>query len=473
MTRCAVALALFALAVDSVRADDPPTVTPKPVAVYPAAAPKPALKYLLLPDLTEMHEGNKAHLFMKAFAEQSHFFFNKDVQDERQKYLEAPLEELPAGLKDYGGNLMKRLHDAACAEQCDWQMLRELKRDGVNTLLPDVQYMRHLAAVLKVRCRGEIKAGDFPAAIRTVQTMLALARSFNDHPTLIGQLVGCAIAAIGLGCVEEMTQQPGCPNLYWALSDLPAPLIDIDKGLKGDRVMCQVELADFRRGGAAWTDEESAKAFRRLHQLAARLDPLPAAVKGPADLVPYMQTLVTNVEFLKASDGWLRDAGYAAADVKAMPDTQRVIVGSAERLDALRDDLAKWMRRPYWEMPDEMKRLVVGDEWKVAAKDVNKSGMFGGLRVTAMKVKVAQTRTDSLVAQLRMVEALRMTADAHGKFPAHLPADLPVPVDPFSGKPFVYALEDDGKTAVFTLTPPLGLEVKPYSFRYRVSVAKK
>ena len=34
-----------------------------------------------------------------------------------------------------------------------------------------------------------------------------------------------------------MLEQPGCPNLYWALTNLPDPLVPLDKGMDGERVM--------------------------------------------------------------------------------------------------------------------------------------------------------------------------------------------------------------------------------------------
>ena len=49
-----------------------------------------------------------------------------------------------------------------------------------------------------------------------------VAEYLSRHPTLIADLVGLAIANIGLRPVEEMIGEPGCPNLYWALTDLPA-----------------------------------------------------------------------------------------------------------------------------------------------------------------------------------------------------------------------------------------------------------
>ena len=42
-------------------------------------APKPALKYQLLPELEELNPGNAAQNYLKCFAEQRHFFFSKEA----------------------------------------------------------------------------------------------------------------------------------------------------------------------------------------------------------------------------------------------------------------------------------------------------------------------------------------------------------------------------------------------------------
>ena len=54
--------------------------------------------------------------------------------------------------------------------------------------------------------------------------MFAISRHMSEHPTLIADLVGIATANLAIGALEEMFEQPGCPNLYWALTNLPVPL---------------------------------------------------------------------------------------------------------------------------------------------------------------------------------------------------------------------------------------------------------
>src|SRR5262249_717404 len=119
----------------------------------------------------------------------------------------------------------------------DWQILLQAKREGPILLLPDIQQLRELAGALKVRFRLEVAEGRLDDALVTAKTLLALSRHLGEHPTLIGELVGVAIGSLAVGPLEEMIQQPGSPNLFWALTDLPRPFIDLHKGVQGDRMM--------------------------------------------------------------------------------------------------------------------------------------------------------------------------------------------------------------------------------------------
>ena len=74
--------------------------------------------------------------------------------------------------------------------------------------------------------------------------MFAMARHLGEHPTLVGSLVGFSMAAMAIGPLEEMLEQPGCPNLYWALTKLPVPLVSMEKGAEGERVWAAVEFRD-------------------------------------------------------------------------------------------------------------------------------------------------------------------------------------------------------------------------------------
>ncbi len=99
---CFVAVTSFAL---PCRADQP-TANPELLIrlnVQPAPAPKPALRYRLLPELKEMNPGNPIQHYMKCMMEQKKFLFDEEAFERREKLLSMPLKELPAqDVNEYG-----------------------------------------------------------------------------------------------------------------------------------------------------------------------------------------------------------------------------------------------------------------------------------------------------------------------------------------------------------------------------------
>ena len=179
-----------------------------------------------------MNPGNPVQNYLKCFMEQQKFFFDSGAVQRREQLLVMPLKELPAQeLLDYGGFALSQADWAARLDAIDWQILLKLKTDGVGVLLPDVQQFQPLANALKVRFRAEVALGRFDAALRTAKTLFAMARHLGEHPTLVGNLEGFAVAKTAIGPLEEMLEQPGCPNLYWALTNLPIPLVSLEKGI--------------------------------------------------------------------------------------------------------------------------------------------------------------------------------------------------------------------------------------------------
>jgi hypothetical protein len=103
-----------------------------------------------------------------------------------------------------------------------------------------------------------------------------------------------------------------------------------------------------------------------------------------------------------------------------------------------RDDRCKVLALPLWEVdaPDG-----------AGERTPDGHGLFTDLLPHVAKLRRAQGKLDQQIALLRLVEALRLhAAERGGKLPARL-ADIgvPLPVDPTTGKPFVYEVE--GATA--------------------------
>src|ERR1700722_11434176 len=120
MARVALAaLILVALPLDSVAED-----ASVRLRVRPMAAPRPALKYQLLPEVGELNPGNAAQNYLKCFMEQRHFFFTKESAAERARYQAMPLAELPLDkVRGYGGSAFRQADWAARPDSLDWQVL--------------------------------------------------------------------------------------------------------------------------------------------------------------------------------------------------------------------------------------------------------------------------------------------------------------------------------------------------------------
>ncbi|MHB1424735.1 MAG: hypothetical protein ACYC3I_16315 [Gemmataceae bacterium] len=405
------------------------------MTVRPMPAPKPALKYQLLPELREMNPGNPIHEYTRCFAEQHNFWRTKESQNNREKWQTMPLRDLPVQeirpwYNQERGSL--RYADAAARlDKPDWQILLRLKREGVNLLLPDVQGLRELAGALKVRFRVEIAENHFDDAVATAKTMLALSRHFGEHPTLIGDLVGIAIATIALGTVDEMIQQPGCPNLFWALTDLPSPFIDIRKGLQGERLWVDVELAGLDKQ-EAMTEGQLRKVVNRLVLLAKSSNNIEeSAVRQ------WLEGRSSDKEHIRAARKRLEEVLKPTDPTKfeSFPALQIVLLDEKLSYEVMRDEDTKALALPYWQA-----RAVVDS---IPPLPKEKETPLTLLRASYLKVKAAQARLDQRIALLRCVEALRMYAAEHdGKLPAKLEdIRLPLSVDPATGKPFTYKVE--------------------------------
>jgi hypothetical protein len=406
------------------------------LTLRPMPAPKPALKYQLLPELRELKPGNAAQNYLKCFMEQRIFFFTKEAAAERARYQTMPLGELPADkLRHYGGFALRQADWAARLDALDWQTLERIQNGGMEKLPDELGPLQDLAAALHVRFRAEVAGRHFDDAIGTAKTMFALARHLGEHPTEVADLVGLWVAHLSLGALEEMMQQPGCPNLYWALTDLPCPLVDLRKGVQGDRTLVAADMRSLR-DDAPMTESEMEKFVGRLSGVMgfAREQ----AGLEPRSLRSRLRARVSDPERVRAARQRLIEAGYGPDLVKSFPPTQAILVDEKCDYEIQRDERMKLLAVPFWQIDPS----VGGDE---RASDMG--GLFADFLPHIIKLRRTQGRLEQQIAILRHIEALRLHAAVHdGKLPANA-SDIavPLPIDPVTGQPFAYRV--DGVTA--------------------------
>ncbi len=456
--RCFAAIAAFAL---SCRAEQTGSAAETLIRlnVMPAPAPKPALRYQLLPELKEMHPGNPIQHYMKTMMEQKQFLFDEEAFQHREKLLTVPLEELPAQeLQDYGRFALRQADWAARLDNPDWQILLKLKADGIVVLLPELQQMRSLTRAIQVRFRAEIAQGRFDDAIRTAKTLFAMSRHLGEHPTLIADLVGMAIASVATGGLDEMLEQPACPNLYWALTTLPIPLIPLDKGMDGERVTEQWLFRDLNDSAPMSKEQLDRFLADKDKELFGEGTPTKPGMRA------WLDARTKDDAVVGAARQRLVEHGLSAERLTRFPADQVILLDEKREWEERFDDVMKTMSFP---------------RWQVEAFDAqNKVKMPPALFADALlpnlqHVPLEQGRVDQRIALLRHVEALRLfAAERDGTLPAKL-SDVPVPlpVDPFTGKPFRY--EVTGNTAHLRGTPPPGKETDAaFNIHYEVTLQK-
>jgi hypothetical protein len=444
---------------------------PPPVrlTVGSMAAPVPALKYTLLPQLRDRQRGNALLLYYRAFSpewqrhRQTPGYLDK-VADANDKPLrDLKPAEIDSLVRGFYSGILKEVDRGARRTYCDWELNQRVREDGIGLLLPDIKGFRELALLLKLRARQELLAGEYDKAARTLQTGLQLARHAAEGPTLIQSLVGVACAAMMLSVVDDWIERPGAPNLYWALTDLPRPLVSVRKGLEGERLFMDWLFP----GSREWLDDPGATASptrtrTSLHKYV-----------GMFDLHDQARTLTPLLVALKTyprAKQLLRKLGRSAEQVEAMPTLQAIYLYEIHQYDVAYDDLRRWASLPYHEAAPHIRRAAM--QVKEQSKREGLPTLAAFLLPAVDRVLAAQARVDRKVAALRCVEALRLHAAAHGgTFPAKLDdvTVVPIPLDPRTGKSFDYQLK--GNRITLTGPAPAGEQANANNFiRYELTI---
>jgi hypothetical protein len=466
MIRPLALTAVLALAGPAAAQPPPPAVR---LTLEPMAAPVPALKYTLLPELRDRQRGNALLLYYRAFSPEWQGYrrtprYLDKVADANDKPLRdltrAEIDSLVGG---FISGILKEVDRGARRTYCDWELNQRVREDGIGMLLPDLQAFREFASLLKLRARQELLAGQYDRAARTLQTGLQLGRHAAEGPTLIHGLVGIACVSVMLSVVDDWVDRPDAPNLYWALTDLPRPLISVRNGIEGERLFMDWFFPGYREMlDDPSAPPSSARTRTSLQKYAGMLD-----LEGPSRT---WGPLLVALKTYPRAKRFLRHRGRSAREVEAMPALQAVYLYEIHQYDVAYDDLRKWASLPYAEAAPHIHRAA--QRAKERSKREALSTLAALLLPAVDKVLAAPVRVERKVAALRCVEALRLHAAAHGgKLPAKLAdvTEVPIPLDPRTGKAFAYRLE--GNKA--TLTGPAPAGEKPNqsnTIRYELTV---
>ncbi|MFM7114189.1 MAG: hypothetical protein ACKO26_23895 [Planctomycetota bacterium] len=430
------------------------------------AIESPVLRHRILPQLEEITTGNAAVHYATAFAPDSISFTRaeKDFSDRLQKWLTCPLPELAAVkspiLEDRFFPLAE-LERGARKSHCDWQMKDRLK-DGIGTLLPDLQGFRMLANFMRVRARWHLANNRPEEALRDVRTILVFGRHVSEGPTLIQYLVGVAVCHVGFTTLHDYMAHADGANLFWSLAYTPHRFLPFINALEGERIFIGAEFPGLERDKPV-TQEKAAELSRRFDKLMGLVSE--GSGEGPSKVMPFL-----GVASYTDSKAYLAEKLKLDPQVVArMPVAQVVLIRQLDEYERARDELFKAALLPVPQAVAVMRE--VDARLKAPALSQGPNALMRNLLPAIDRVTLAHHRADRTIGALMVIEALRHHVAKAGKLPERLEeTGLPLPVDPYTLKPFRYTRLKDAECTV-EVVPPEGGKPNPADFiRYEATI---
>jgi hypothetical protein len=453
----------------------PKWLVDRALTVSPAGEPVPALKYRLFPLSSARKDGNAVPIYLR---------LNQEQTDESKKYWreepakwnklpvgQIPLKEAREFIKRFS-RFYQQFDLGARRKTADWSYTLD-QGSIVDILLPDSQQMRGYVPMLVLKARVEIAEGDYPAAIRSLETGFSFGQQVAEGPFLINGLVGIAISNIFSDVVPDLIERPDAPNLYWALTVMPRPFINLRNPMELEQRFVELqfpELADIDRPR---TDEQWDALLVRYRKDVGRI--FLASNEGTAKSSPYLPGRAPEDPAAKSPDlpaakkYLVERAGLKSAEVEAMAPAHVLMIWILRYSREVFDSQFKASYIPY---PRAQGLIAAHEKWLKAAPETEAKQLGGGLAAAIGKVMGAQTRIDRKIAVLRVIEALRLYAAANGgRLPDRLDqiTEVPVPDDPGTDRPFQYARE--GETATLTGLLP-GEPQNLTGLRYTITLRK-
>ncbi|MCI0699549.1 MAG: hypothetical protein L0241_00490 [Planctomycetia bacterium] len=449
---------------DAPAGKDPPAPTSdfRALTVAPAHAAIPALKYELLPRPCDRKPGNAALGYHRAYMLRPTWPGDPKEAAKLNEILiaweETPVDKLPlVEVKKYlasHAQSFRALDAGALADRCDWDLAGKLSVNNIDLLLAEVQTFRELARFQVLRIRVNLAENDFDEAVRNIQTGVRLGKDVGEGPTLIHSLVGIAIVSIFHGRVEQLIQRPDSPNMYWALTTLPRPMIDPRPSLEGE-----TRLFDNLFPNAKALEKGPVSAERASAVLEEMLTAFNSMGKPDDSKVGLGGLGLAGYVALNAPAArkQLETLGWPAATLEKMPPAQVIALRAITIYRAISDDQLKCFSLPYPDARAEIAKLRErAEKLKTDAGDPIVTAFTLSVRAFE-KVFEAHARMNRRIAMLRAVEAIRLHAAANdGKLPKTLAEVklVPIPDDPNTLKPFDFAV--DGNKFTLTGLPPAG-----------------
>lgn len=455
--------------------------TPKPPRVVkltlsPSAPGSPALKHSLLIEPQERTPGNAAPLYYQAIlAYQDHptrrkweLAENKSIQ----KWSEGPCnrevrDELHGWLKELPTDALRYIREATRRERCDFEHRRAelaMARDmevGIHEIK-----LWPLARMVRYQARVDIADSKFMDARESLRQLYQMALDASSDPEITAAMRGVSFVSYANEEIVHWIGSEGSPNLYWPLTTIPQPFIDV-------RPICVRQVRTLETLLAPLKDCETAQRsneewLKLIGEVAAETDSQ-GEVAANSDRIASTAALV-KLHFATAKER-LVDNGYDVEKLNRIPPAQVVAIYMTRSLREVTDEFLKGVYLPteqvdpYYKAFDER----IGKELDLLGRYHEVLPVARLFMPAVHTALIAQTRVELEFAGLRTLEAIRAHMAETGALPEKLEEIkvVPLPANPITHQPFGYERTETG--AMLTI-PGLGrVPVK----HYELTVGKK
>jgi hypothetical protein len=440
--------------------------------LHPVAPPTPALKYQLLYEPALRRPGNAAIEYLQAAS-----MLGPDIYEKLEKAIgsqgtpgladgDATAQGIADELISQNKTAFQFLDTAARCEMCDWQP--QLRFEGVHTLLPHLSRNRALARLISVKATREAQLGRPDDAIKSLRWGYELARRQGEEPVLVSGLVAIGIGSSMNDSLAGVMNRPDSPNLYWALVNLPRPMISMRTAWAGERILQVSTIPPMlkARTGQEITGDDWPAMMRDMASAVNAISNGDAAGSGMLTVDELGMTVTASFTGLPAARSYYARTRHIRLDEANKVDPKRLLaVFFIERNQQVADDIEKLIDLPYPTMASKLHDLS-----EQVKKDSENwpTDPFRVLLPAIERLPMTYIRLDRQTAALIAVEAIRSYAASHnGRLPDRLQdiTDTPVLDNPATGKPFEYRLE--GETATLSAA-----EMADYPLVYTIRIRK-
>ncbi len=464
-----LSMANFATAQTSTTFDEHTRSYTYRLKITPAAEMTPKFRYRFSVPVPERVAGNAAMHYARSFGENQLSRIWKSLQDEfgdevrKWPGQEIPIHELPiekalsaaAAFDDYIEQFIDR---ATRCRDCDWGLAEETFSglEFYRLLLPEVQSTREIARALMLRARVAIADRRYDDAIEPLKMCYQLGRNVGQLKFLVAMLVANAEMGMANGVLIELIGSPDSPNMYWALAELPTPLIDMREAFQLEYNTLDRLFPDLKNiEQEEKTDEQWQTSVAEVIDVMLAANSLTSSMTPQSDSTEQNSLVSSSLVYAMAITSYpsakkrLADSGVDKIRLETMPVGQALLWDMKNEMTKLSHNGESILYLPFPEA------LIVVEKFEGdLAKNENSSlgyKLAGTLFPAIQQVRAAQVRIERQRNALMVIEAIRMHLFHVGSIPKTLEqiTMVPIPLNPATGQSFDYSV--DGKTMILEL----------------------